>query len=184
MQYLSILRGINVGGHNKIKMTDLQACYTELGFTHVRSYIQSGNVLFHSDRLDRKTLITNIEHSIQQHAGFSVPVQLLTLTQLQKIMSDNPFDDINLQQQGANVLVTVFDATPSPSAVKALLDHVRAPERCVIKDSWAYLYCPNGYGRSKLNNTFFESKLALTATTRNWKTLTKLLSLASETTNH
>jgi uncharacterized protein (DUF1697 family) len=177
-KYLSILRGINVSGQKKINMGDLKQLYQELGFSEVISYIQSGNVIFTSEMDHKSEISEKINQGISDKYGFNVPVQVLSVAQFDKVFKQQPFTDVDTIQDGAKVLVTFLSKVPEQENIQTLLTHVLAPERLVVKHQTVYLHCPNGYGRSKLSNTFIEKKLGLQATTRNIKTVSKLCELA------
>ncbi|MBL1275930.1 MAG: DUF1697 domain-containing protein [Ectothiorhodospiraceae bacterium] len=178
MKYISILRGINVGGKKKIKMFDLKALYESLGFCNVITYIQSGNVIFESNVKNKTSLKVLIEEAIKSKYKFSVPVELRTHRELANIIKNCPFGDVDLEENGTKVLVTFFDAAPSNDNVKKLLNTVVLPEQLVVKGKEAYVYCPGGYGKSKLSNTFLEKKFDVNATTRNWKSVSTLFELS------
>ena len=178
-KYISILRGINVSGQKKIKMADLTALYQNLGLSDVVSYIQSGNLIFNSSVDNITELKSSLEQAISQQYGFDVPVEIRTQNQFCQVLSQLPFQDIVLEQDGSKVLVTFLSAKPCEVNISELLKHVSAPERLVVSDQIVYLHCPNGYGRSKLSNVFIEKKLKLIATTRNLKTVSKLVELSS-----
>jgi uncharacterized protein (DUF1697 family) len=177
-KYISLLRGINVSGQKKIKMADLKALYGTLGFTDVLTYIQSGNVIFNSDLVDKSELTAKLEEAILAHYGFHVPVQICTLNDLNDVLSKLPFKNINVDEDGAKVYISFLSEKPSTENVPALQTYVVEPEKLVVKDQTVYLYCPNGYGRTKLSNTFIEKKLGVAATTRNLRTARKLSALA------
>lgn len=176
--YISILRGINVSGQKKILMTDLTKLYEDLGFKDVKSYIQSGNVLFKSSKsLKKKDICDKIQKAIRKQYNFEVPVQILSLDELKAIIESNPFikqKNIDLEK----LHVTFLSESPNPEHLQKTQALDFSPEKFLIKDNAIYLYCPVGYGNSKLSNNFFESKLKVIATTRNWKTVNKLAELA------
>jgi len=178
MKYISILRGINVSGQKKIKMADLKALYEAQGFTEVTTYIQSGNVLFESDKQDRNELITIIEGAIENQYQFHVPVDLRTHQELESVINQCPFEEAKQEENGTKILVTFLKNTPSKENIKNLLDKVKSPEQIQVSNNNVYLHCPNGYGKSKLSNTFIENKLKTSATTRNWKSIKKLYELS------
>lgn len=174
MKYISLLRGINVGGQKKIKMLDLKSLYDDLGFTHVLTYIQSGNVIFESKDKRAESIKKTIEAEIEKRFTFSVPVEIKTAAQWNKVLHQFPFTDVDQQENGTKLLVTFLSDKLSKPAIENLTQYVIAPERLAINDNILYLYCPNGYGKTKLSNTFIEKKLGVSATTRNWKTVLKL----------
>lgn len=172
--YVAMLRGINVSGRNKIKMSGLQALFVRLGHADVTTYIQSGNVVFTSTGKSAAALTSEIERCIAREFGFEVPVVLRAKAELAKVIARNPFDKVDL----GKVHVTFLEEKPKAALVRALADHRSAPDEFRIVGREVYLHCPAGYGNTKLNNTFWERKLAVGATTRNWNTVTKLLDLA------
>lgn len=176
-KYISILRGINVSGKNKIKMDDLKLIYESVGFKNVATYIQSGNVIFEFKTVDRKELSELISGSIKKKLEFDVPVFVLTSDKLNEIFSNNPF--INNRDENISKLhVTVLDNSPDKNLVSELLKTNSGIDEFILKDNIVYLFCPSGYGKTKLTNAFFEKKLKVSATTRNWKTITKLVELS------
>jgi uncharacterized protein (DUF1697 family) len=177
--YISILRGINVSGQKLIRMEDLKSLYEGLGFRNVRTYIQSGNVIFNSDlnspipEISRK-----IAKAIEEKYFFLVPVIIRTAHEMNRIHSSNPF----LKEAGIDnekLHVTFLEEAPALADISALQNFNYPPDRFIINGKEIYLYCPGGYGNTKLSNTFFEKKLHVQATTRNWKTVGTLVSLAS-----
>ena len=178
MKYVSILRGINVSGQKKIKMSDLKTLYETLGFKNVMTYIQSGNVIFESSDKNQSRIKTLIEDAIEKKYEFSVPVVIRTNAEIGGLLKNSPFGAIDLAEEGTKVLVTFLGNTPDKDDVSNVRDYVVLPEKLVVKGREVYVYCPNGYGKSKLSNTFLENKLRVEATTRNWKTVHKLYELS------
>ena len=179
--YISILRGINVSGQKKILMTDLKALYETLGFENVSTYIQSGNVIFTTRKLLlNKDLTKKIEEAIFKKYDFDVPVIIRTGDEMEKVLAANPL----LKEKNINVEkfhATFLEEEPSPEKIKLTRDLDYSPDKFRILGKEVYLYCPNGYGSTKLSNIFFESKLKVKATTRNWKTVNQLVVLAKTT---
>jgi len=178
MKYISILRGINVSGQKKIIMKDLQSLYQNLGFKNVSTYIQSGNVIFNSNDKNIIALKNKIECAIEDKYKFHVPVEMRSKSDILKIINNYPFGSINPVDYGTKLLVTFLSSTPSNANISNLQQYVKSPEKLVVVDKEVYLYCPNGYGKSKLSNNFLENKLAVDATTRNWKSLLKIYELS------
>ncbi len=179
MKYISILRGINVSGQKKIKMADLKALYEEQGFESVTTYIQSGNVIFESKaKLNTEDLKKVIEKAIEEKYAFHVPVDIRTNQELEQIVGNCPYEEAKEEENGTKILVTFLQSAPSNQKQELLLEYVKSPERLTIQGREVYLYCPNGYGKSKLTNTFLERKLGISATTRNWKSVKKLHELS------
>ena len=175
--YISILRGINVSGKNKIKMADLNRLYEGLGFQDVVTYIQSGNVVFKTAVNQEAKLITTIEQAIEAQYNFHVPVQIRTRQEMKAVVDNCPFGSLDLAENGTKVLVTFLSEIPSAEKIELIQQYVKAPEALVVRGREVYLHCPNGYGRSKLSNRFLESKLKVTATTRNWRSVQKLYAM-------
>jgi len=178
MKYISVLRGINVSGQKKIKMLDLKSLYESLGFNNVVTYIQSGNVIFDSSDKNKSSIKQLIEEAVEKKYKFHVSVEIRTKCEFNNIISNSPFGSIDLAEEGTKVLVTFLSTVPDKHKHSDVLSCVVSPEKLVVKGQELYLYCPNGYGKSKLSNTFIESKLGVEATTRNWKTVCKLHELS------
>ncbi len=174
-KYISILRGINVGGKNKIKIIDLQTVYTELGFTEIKTYIQSGNVIFLSEISDIKLLEENISKKINLSFGFDVTVIVIEKSEFEKIIENNPFDNENAETK--NLHITFLHSFPLKSDIEKINNEVFQPDDFVISTKTIYLNIRNGYGNTKLSNSFFEKKLKVAATTRNLKTVRELFKL-------
>jgi uncharacterized protein (DUF1697 family) len=171
---LSILRGINVSGQKMIKMDALKKMYESVGFTNVRTYIQSGNVVFESKT--QKNLATLIEQKIKETFGFDVPVIIRTQKEMQEIVEQNPFlKDKNIERD--RLYVTFLAEIPLTENITKIAAYDYSPDVFIIKEKEVYLYCPKpkGYGDTKLSNNFFENKLKVKATTRNWRTTNELL---------
>jgi len=175
--YISILRGINVSGQNTIKMAELKSVYEQLGSQQVTTYIQSGNVVFESSETDQKKLAKKIHLQIQSDFGYDIPVLVLDIDSWQKIVEKNPF--ANDESKDPAFLHVTFLATSTEFNDKETIIAKRMEgEEIRFTTKAVYLYCPHGYGRTKLNNNFLEAKLGVQATTRNWKTTLKLLEIA------
>jgi uncharacterized protein (DUF1697 family) len=171
-----MLRGINVSGQNRIRMEDLKNLYAELGLVNVRTYVQSGNVVFDSQEQSPSLLAKQIEAQIEKSFGLSVPVLIRTPAEFQRILLGNPFLQVR-DADPASLHVTFLSGSPSAEKWADLKSPGDGDEFSVGKEE-IFLFCPNGYGRTKLNNTYFERKLGLTATTRNWKTVNALYDMA------
>ena len=173
-KYISILRGINVGGNRKIQMKDLKSLYDGLGFLKVETYIQSGNVVFESDlKLSNADLEVKIEQAIIETFGFDVPVIIRTADEWVKSIVNNPFwkeKDVDIDR----LHLTCLKEVPSQELLEKIKLFQFMPDRYEIIGKDVFIFCSAGYGTSKLTNPFFESKLKVSATTRNWKTVMKL----------
>jgi uncharacterized protein (DUF1697 family) len=174
--YVALLRGINLGARNKVSMPDLRALFEGLGAEDVETYVQSGNVVFRSGD-DPATLTDAIQKRISRDLGLSVTVLVRTRQQFAKVFTGNPFATDNREPTSLHV---TFLAAKADAARVRKLDPKRAePDEFRVVGQEIYLHCPNGYGRSKLTNAYFEKQLGVAATTRNWKTVTKLTELMS-----
>lgn len=171
MKIITILRGINVSGQKKIKMLELKSLYESLGFQNVATYIQSGNVIFDTRNKNKSKLKMLIEDAIEKNFQFHVPVEIRTPLEFENIIKNNPFAPIKLEKDGTKILITFLANEPDPVKIANLMKHVVLPEKLLVKGKEVYLYCPNGYGKSKLSNSFIENKLDVKATTRNWKSV-------------
>jgi uncharacterized protein (DUF1697 family) len=177
--YISMLRGINVGGKAQIRMDTLRGIYEDLGFSKVRSYVQSGNVVFESIEQDPSGLDKRIEAHIVQVSGFSIPVFIRQAHELQNILACNPFLQDRNEDPSKLHVTFLYQSPPEPAwsklvAPSGILDEFSRGELAV------YLFCPNGYGKTKLSSSFFERKLGVAVTTRNWNTVNNLYKMAIE----
>lgn len=171
-RYIALLRGINVGGQKKILMADLRALLESQGFNNVVSYIQSGNLLFSSS--ENTDHAHRIQKAIIDKYGWEVPVLITTPDHIKKQLDACPFPSPAKE----NSYFVLFNDTPSKEQLESIEDISYPGEEFVVGDHCIYLYCEAGYGRAKLSNNFFEKKLRVTATTRNYKTLLKLTQMA------
>jgi uncharacterized protein (DUF1697 family) len=175
--YIAILRGINVSGQKIIKMEVLKLLYMELGFQHVQTFIQSGNVIFQSSISESGELESIITRKIEEIFNFYVPVIVLAREELKLIIENNPYAKI--ENIDVSLLhVTFLSELPASSNIDKLQHITFENDEFFIENKAIYLYIKGGYGKTKLSNNFFESKLKVKATTRNWKTTCELLKLA------
>lgn len=175
--YIAMLRGINVSGHKIVKMERLRTSFGDLGFKNVKTYVQSGNVIFEAATASTASLSAKIEQKILGDFGFSVPVLLKTAQALSEIVKRNPFLK-HPEIDRSKLHITFLSDAPPGTALEELQPLAVPPELLHIIGGEIYLYCPNGYGRTKLSNTAIEKKLAVRATTRNWATTNALLTMA------
>ena len=189
--HVALLRGINVGGRNKVPMADLREVVTSLGHTEVSTYIQSGNVLFSTADTDNAKLAAALESAIEDRFGIWSSVVVLTRDELAQVLAANPYPDepnprlvhvVFLNAEPPRDLMTRISAAESASAAKGSRDTVQAGGRVL------FLHTPDGFGTSELAQAVFKiitpsaknKKLGLAATARNWATATKLLSLCEQ----
>lgn len=174
--YIALLRSVNVLGKNMIRMPELAGAFEKAGFDNVRTYIQSGNVIFGAEECSTGELSERIRELITKHFGLTLQVLVLTPAVLEQIMSDNPF----IGRPGIDITrlhVTFLSRVPESIRAEKLLSYSYPPDEIMMHSRAAYLHCPEGYGRTRYDNTFIEKKLDVTATTRNWNTCLKLLEI-------
>jgi uncharacterized protein (DUF1697 family) len=174
--YAALLRGVNLGSHNKVSMADLRALFEALGHEDVATYVQSGNVVFKA-RGDAASVNRAIERRIKRELGLDVAVVLRSKAQLARIAAGNPF--AGKEREPTRLHVTFLAETPPRAAVRELNAGDFSPDALHVKGQEVYLHTPQGYGRTKLNGAFFEKQLGVVATTRNWRTVTKLAELTA-----
>jgi len=172
--YIALLRGINVGGHKKVSMVDFRALLTKSGLENVQTYIQSGNVIFQSSEKGKGNLESRIQKLILDHFGFEVPVFVRNRKDLLTIFNNCPFSE----EKKTDSYFTMLSNVPNEELVEEASKKAYPDEEYVILKDCIYFYCANGYGRAKFNLNFFERKLNVSATSRNYKTMVKLLSLS------
>jgi uncharacterized protein (DUF1697 family) len=173
--FIALIRGINVGGHKKIKMADVKRLCEELGLSDVRTHLQSGNVVFRTARTDRARLVKEVEDALALDAR----VILRNAAELRKAMEANPMPE---EAQGApSAFVVVFlGEKPSAAAMQSLRDAYSGPEKMELHGAELYIHYGAGMGTSKLTNTLIERKLGTSGTARNWNTVTRLVEMAEE----
>jgi len=170
---IALLRGVNVGGHRKMPMAVLREMATTLGLKNVQTYIQSGNMVFDSPW---NTIVTcnTLENAIAKTFGFQVPVLMLNALKIQNIVDAFPMQ-MDWKEKS---YYTLFYQTPTQEAATAMLavdypgEHIKLASNCL------YFYSEHGYGKAKLNNTLIERKLEVQTTTRNYRTLMRLIAMA------
>jgi len=175
--WVVLLRGVNVGGANRLAMSDLRDLVGSLGHSEVVTYIQSGNVVLRSPRNDRAIVAAEICDGIRSTFGLTVSAILRTLDELRAAVAANPFR-AEAEADAARVHITFLSAVPEPDRAAQLEPDRFSPERFALVGSDLYLHYPNGAGRSKMNLDYFEKRLAVRGTARNLNTVAKLIELA------
>lgn len=170
-RYIVLLRGINVSGKNKLPMQDLRAMLSNLGYEHVQTYIQSGNVILDSEK-EPATVAQEIKETIKSVFKYDVPVIVKTIEGVKRIIERNPYPLYNDKA----IAVIFFNRATTKKDIQ--INKAEEDQFTILEDV-AYIYCPNGFGRSKLTITVFEKQLGVVATSRNWKTTNKLVELAN-----
>lgn len=173
-RFVALLRGINVGGKNKVSMSDLRATCAAIGLDDVQTYIQSGNVAFSSSQRSTAKLETSIEQAILDDTGLDVTVVVRSARALAQVVEHNPYASADLP---ATQLVVVFLKSQPTTKTLDLSDY--GPETAVVRGTDVFVHYPNGQGRSKVTNAVLERLLGTPATARNWNTVGKLLALTS-----
>jgi uncharacterized protein (DUF1697 family) len=174
--YIVLLRGINVGGHARVKMDALRELFEGLGFEGVKTYVQSGNVIFRSAK-SASGLAKKIEDKMLSAFGIAVSVIVRTPEEVRSAIRNNPFlkqKDIDLSK----LHVTFLSEAPEKAAWKRLDGLTSGRDQFRGSGREIYLYCPDGYGVSKLSNNAFEKLLSVRATTRNWNSVNKIYEMS------
>ena len=174
VRYIAILRGINVGTGRKVPMADLKKCCENMGLLNVQTYIQSGNVVFELARPETIPMLeTCLQQAFTEKFGFDIPVIVRTFEEWAESTAQNPF----LKEENVDIdrlHLTCLKEFPSSELLEKIKLFQYLPDRYEIIGRNVFIFCAAGYGTSKLVNSFFESKLKVAATTRNWKTVLKL----------
>jgi uncharacterized protein (DUF1697 family) len=176
---ISMLRGVNVGGHNKIKMDELRALYEFLKFENPRTYVQSGNVIFRTKEKNSPALAKKIQKAIERKFGFRPEVIVRTTEELRSAIAASPFASERNLEPG-KILVTFLAGEPGSNAEATLLTLKAYPEELHLKGRELYIYFPDGAGKSKLPWSKVEKLFQTTGTARNWNSVTKMLAMAEE----
>ncbi|HLI06055.1 MAG TPA: DUF1697 domain-containing protein [Ktedonobacteraceae bacterium] len=174
--FVSLFRGINVGGQRMVKMDELKALHETLGLRDVVTYIQSGNVVFRSDETDSARLAQRIEDAFAGRFGFRSDVILRSEAGLQEAIANNPFQH-QPEKEGKWVLILFLASRLEPAALQNLHGAYTGPEESHLFGQELYIYYPSGMGRSKLTLPLIEKKLKTTGTGRNWNTVLQLQKL-------
>jgi len=177
LTYTALLRGINVSGQKKIKMAELRTQLENLGLLAVKTYIQSGNVVFQSDVTSPAALAEKIMDMILDTYGWKVPVLVLEVEQIQSAVDGYPWQ-AKEDRIPKDIYLTFLEQEPEAEQVSHLASFDFQGEEYVLEGKVIYFFCAKGYGRAKMSNNFFEKKLKVKATTRNWRTTNKLLEMA------
>lgn len=174
---IALLRGINVGGNNKIKMDALRALFLSLKFRSPRTYVQSGNVIFQAAQGDPQKIAKRIQQGIQRQFGCRPEVILRTAEELHAVTAKNPFAGRS-GIEPAKLLVSFLLSEPRPGAREELNRQKFSPEELHLVGRELYIYFPNGIGKSKLPWSRLDKILGTSGTGRNWNSVTKMLEMA------
>lgn len=176
---ICLLRGVNMAGHNKIRMTDLEKMFRDLEFHDAETFIQSGNIIFTAnDKIGIADLTAKIESEIKTKFGFEISALLRSTGEIERVISGNPF--VTLKDfDPARSAVVFLNEEPVKKNLEKLTNVNYPPDKFEVIGREIFIYCPNGFGRTKLYTNFFEKKLGVTGTARNWNTVNTILDLAS-----
>ncbi|MCY3749217.1 MAG: DUF1697 domain-containing protein [Chloroflexi bacterium] len=170
--YVALLRGINVGGRNKLPMRELAAMFMSVGCKGVRTYIQSGNVVFRASQELADRLPALVSAEIAASRGFQIPVILRTASEFSRIVRDNRF--LAAGPDPTKLHVGFLADTPDPAHVARLDPDRSPPDVFEVQGREVYLHFPAGVARSKLDNAYFDRTLHTVCTIRNWRTVCRL----------
>ena len=170
--HVALLRGINVGGKNRLLMSDLSAMFAESGCEDVRTYIQSGNVVFRADPELARLVPDVIGAAIAERFGYRVPVLTRTAGQLAAIARENPF--LRGGADAGKLHVGFLAEQPEAAAADALDPQRSPPDEYAVVGREVYFHCPLGLARTKFTTPYFESKLSTIMTVRNWRAVMRL----------
>jgi len=174
---ISMLRGVNVGGHNRISMDALRALYESLGMEDAQTYVQSGNVVFKTKEHDAVKLATKIQNGIQKKLACKPEVILRSVAELEDVTAKSPFAK-RRDVEPSKLLVLFLAGKPSSEGREKVLAIKANPEQLHMRGREVYIYFPNGMGKTKLPWTRIEKILGTLGTGRNWNSVTKLLEIA------
>jgi uncharacterized protein (DUF1697 family) len=175
---VALLRGVNVGGNNLVPMARLRELLGELGYEGVRTHLQSGNAVFTAPDTPPERAAREIEGQLTRHLGLGVRVLVRTAPELAGVVAANPLPEAT--SEPARLLVNFLSAPPSPELLGELDPADFEPERFGVGEREVYVWCPEGVRATKLSYAFWERRLGVVATARNWNTVTRLLALARE----
>ena len=174
MKYVAFLRGINVGGKTIIKMEELRKVFSSLGFANVKTYIQSGNVVFETDETGERELTATIEKAVEINF-FKTPVMIRSINEIKEAVANNPFADEEFEDK---LFHLVFLAEKlSDEKAEMLLSNNRESEKFAVRNREVYCLLQNGVTDSLLGKKYIDNKLKVAATARNWRTVNKILEL-------
>lgn len=173
--YVALLRGINVGGKNRLPMKDLVAMLDDAGCHDVRTYIQSGNVVFRATEARASRIPGVIAKAVSDRLGFRAPIVMRTAGELRAVARGNPFVRAGADAESLHVMFLAD--LPLPAKVAALDPRRSPPDEFEVRRREIYLHCPNGVARTRLTNEYFDTKLATTSTMRKWRTVLTLVEM-------
>jgi uncharacterized protein (DUF1697 family) len=176
--WVVFLRAVNVGGRNLIPMAKLKQCLENEGYTSVITYLQSGNILLHTDNMDETGIEKQISELIFSKFSVSVDVFARRTDSVKQWLEENPFRDQE-QFQGDKVGIALLSHLPEEENLAKLYSITSIPDKFLVKGSMVYLYCPEGFGKTRFTSAMIESKLKVRTTVRNRKTIEALSGMLS-----
>jgi len=175
MKYAAFLRGINVGGHNKIKMESLRETFAALGFENVKTYINSGNVIFETSETDDNKLVAEIEKAIEAEFSLKIKVMVRTMAEIEDIIKNNPFAGQFENDKDLHVLFTGEELTEEKREL--LLSNNNENEQFAVRNREIFCLLRVSVLDSLLGKDYIGKKLKVSATGRNWRTVNKIAEL-------
>lgn len=173
-KYVALLRGVMPFGKNKVPMAQLRVILEKAGFRNVQTYIQSGNVLLESS-MSPSDIATAIHDEIAKHLGGDIAVVITDPSELSEILKQNPF----ASKEKSSLYFVFLGSSPKQDLLESLAQEDLLPSEWAMGKNVIYLYCPQSYSKSKINNNYIEKRLRVAATTRNYNTVSKLVELSS-----
>jgi uncharacterized protein (DUF1697 family) len=175
---ISLLRGINMAGHNSVKMKELSDLYIELGYIDAECYIQSGNVIFSSDdSIPVSAISAKIENAIFKKFSYNIPVLIRSVREMKELSHSNPFLNEKNFDPAKMAVIFLYEGAAAPQILK-VKDVDYPPDKFKIIGKEIFTYCPNGFGKTKIYTNFFEKKMGVTGTGRSWKSITTIINIA------
>jgi uncharacterized protein (DUF1697 family) len=176
-KYVALLRGINVGRNKRVAMSDLRSLVEGLGYAGVSTHLQSGNVIFTGGRKSSDRMAAELSDAIRDTLGMTVSVIVRSGDELAAVVANNPMPEHTADHR--KFMVAFLDTDPPKGAFEAIDPADYEPDRFALVGREIYIYYANGLIESKLSNEHWEKRIGVVATTRNWRTVTRLLELAS-----
>ena len=176
MKYAAFLRGINVGGKNKIKMETLRETCAALRFQNVKTYINSGNVIFESAKTDDKKLAAKIEKAIEKEFALNIKIMVRTIEEIEDVIKNNPFDGQFENDKDLHVLF--LDEYLTTEKRELLLSNNNENEQYAVRNREIFCLLRVGFSDSLMGKDYIGKKLKVSATARNWRTVNKIVELA------
>lgn len=173
--YVALLRGINVGG-KIVGMSDLRSSFGAFGAEGVETYLRSGNVIFSHDMANPEMLSAGLGEMLGEKCGFEISVLIRDRDEMRRVVGEMPFENMDRSK----IHVTFLSSAPAGMQLHGAEQAASVDEEIRLSGKHVYLYCPEGYGSTRLSNNFLERKLKVSATTRNWRSVNAILTMLEE----